>query len=259
MSPTQPAAQKRKWWQVSPRSPEPAPERTAEPAPERTAEPEPVDHEGPDIVAISPHQDDETLTLGPAILDAVAAGKSVAVLLVSRGDASRVRVRQLPKHLGFTPSPHHFSAMRDREFDGAVTGLGATPIIAPYEQRLPDGGATVEAVTELIRAQVARGTEVMTISIYDEHPDHQACGRAVGALVDEGYLSRAAYFISPERLDRVPEGISLERVGQPITLKHQEPYRTRDVANNWWGIGLRSVRESFDYQVNDDPLAYRHT
>jgi LmbE family N-acetylglucosaminyl deacetylase len=213
----------------------------------------------PDLLAVSPHQDDEVLTLGAGILEAVAAGKDVAVLLVSRGDASIVRTKRLPKQLGFVPSPHHFSAMRDREFDGAVRAMGATPIIAPYEERLPDGGATPEAVAALVRAHIAPGTPAITVSAYDEHPDHKACGNGVRSLVAEGYLPSAAYFISPERLDLVPEGVTLTKVGEgtPVTEEHQRPYREQDLARNWWGIGRLSVPESFDFQLRH-PEGYRH-
>lgn len=221
----------------------------------------------PDLVAVSPHQDDEVLSMGAAILEAVAGGKVVAVLLVSRGEASIVRTRQswlrtrqLPRQLGFVPSPHHFSALRDREFDGAVRAMGATPIIPPYEDRLPDGRATPDAVAGLFRAQVAPGTAALTISAHDNHPDHRACGLAMQRLLADGYVSQAAYFISPERLALIPEGTALDRVGTstPITLKHQRPYRVRDVRRNWWGIGRLSVKESFDYQLRRDPFAYRH-
>jgi LmbE family N-acetylglucosaminyl deacetylase len=218
-------------------------------------------------VAVSPHQDDEVLSMGAAILEAVAEGQVVAVLLVSRGEASivrtrasRLRTRQLPRQLGFVPSPHHFSALRDREFDGAVRAMGATPIIPPYEDRLPDGRATPEEVAGLFRAYVAPGTAAATISAHDSHPDHRACGRAVQHLAAEGYVSQAAYFISPERLALIPQGIVVDRVGTgtPITRKHQRPYRARDVRRNWWGIGRLSVKKSFDYQLRRDPFAYRH-
>ncbi|WP_169448586.1 PIG-L deacetylase family protein [Ornithinimicrobium pekingense] len=213
-----------------------------------------------DLVAVAPHQDDEVLTLGPAILAAVAAGRSVTVLLVSRGEGSSVRTRQLPKQLGFVPSLHHFSAMRDREFDGAVRAMGATPLVLPYELRLPDGGATTEAVVDLVGTHVPAGTEAVTVSWHDDHPDHQACGRAVQQLVRDGHLSRAGYLISPERLELVPDGVVLEKVGtgSPVTREHQESYRRRDIPGNWWAIGVRSVKESFDYQLLHDPYGYRH-
>ncbi|WP_228266503.1 PIG-L deacetylase family protein [Ornithinimicrobium ciconiae] len=197
----------------------------------------PPDSVSPDLVAIAPHQDDEVLSMGPAILEAVSAGMVVTVLLISRGEASIVRSRDLPRKLGFVPSPHHFSALRDREFDGAVRAMGATPVIPPYEERLADSSATPEAVAALIRGHVARGTTAWTISAYDGHPDHRACGRAVQALIVDGYLSQAAYFISPERLDLIPGDVALDRVGAgtPITRKHQHPYRSRRLARNWWG------------------------
>lgn len=249
-----PQAPRQRWWR-------PAGRRTGPTARRWGRHPAHRDGAGvPDVVAISPHQDDEVLSMGPAILSAVAAGSTVAVLLVSRGESSSVRTRQLPKHLGFVPSPHHFSALRDREFDGAVRAMGATAIIAPYEDRLADGTATPEAVAELVRTHVAPGTAALTISPHDSHPDHRACGRAVQRLVVEGYLSQADYFISPERLDLVPRRVPLEEVGAdtPVTRQHQNPYRLRDLPNNWWGIGHRSVPESFDYQLLRDPLAYRH-
>lgn len=214
----------------------------------------------PDLVAVSPHQDDEILSMGPAILEAVAAGQSVEVLLVSRGEASVVRTRDLPSVLGFVPSPHHFSALRDREFDGAVRAMGATPIVPPYEDRLPDGAATPESVAGLIRSQVPPGTAVITLSEHDAHPDHRACGYGVQRLAEEGYLSQARYFISPERLALVPEGVALSAVGAatPVTRRHQRPYLVRDARRNRWGIGGLSVRASFSYQLRRDPLAYRH-
>lgn len=205
--------------------------------------------------------------MGAAILEAVAAGKVVAVLLVSRGEGSivrtrqsRLRRRQLPRRLGFVPSPEHFSALRDCEFDGAVRTMGATPIIPLYEDRLPDGLATPDAVEGLFRAHVAPGTAAATISAYDSHPDHRACGLAVQRLLADSYVSQAAYFISPQRVALIPEGIALDRVGTgtPITRKHQRPYRVRDVRRNWWGIGGLSVKNSFDYQLRRDPFAYRH-
>lgn len=63
----------------------------------------------------------------------------------------------------------------------------------------------------------------------------------------------------PDRLDLLPEGVVVEQVGgaTPVTREHQAPYRRRDLADNWWGIGQRSVKESFDHQLLD-PVAYRH-
>lgn len=198
--------------------------------------------------------------MGAAILEAVAAGRSVSVLLVSRGEASSVRTRNLPTQLGFVPSPHHFSAMRDREFEGAVRAMGATPVIPAYEDRLPDGRASDRAVRRLVRAHVPPGADVFTVSGHDNHPDHRACARAVRSLVARGYLSRAWYFISPERLDLVPGTVPVVKVGleTPVGREHQEPYRRRDFATSWWGIGPRSVKASFDHQLFQDPYSYRH-
>lgn len=212
------------------------------------------------VLVVSPHQDDELLSMGSAIIEAVAAGREVSVLLVSRGEASSVRTRNLPVQLGFVPSPHHFSAMRDREFDGAVRAMGATPVIPPYEQRLPDGAASADEVKALVRAHAAPGAAAFTISPHDEHADHRACAQAVQQLRAEGFVSRASYFISPERTDLVPESVHLVKVGldTPVLRVHQDPYRRRDFENAWWGIGPRSVKESFDHQLFTDPHSYRH-
>lgn len=198
--------------------------------------------------------------MGSAIIEAVAAGLEVSVLLISRGEASSVRTRNLPVQLGFVPSPHHFSAMRDREFDGAVRAMGATPVIPPYEQRLPDGAATADEVSALVRAHASPGAGAFTISQYDQHADHRACAQAVQQLVAEGFLSDASYFISPERTDLVPETVTLVKVGleTPVLREHQDPYRRRDFENAWWGIGPRSVKGSFDHQLFTDPHSYRH-
>src|ERR1035437_1374650 len=80
----------------------------------------------------TPHQDDETLSMGAAIKEHVAAGRKVYVVLLTDGGASAV--------CSTYPTRAACVTERDREFLAAVYSLGATPIIP--SDRMADGTLT---------------------------------------------------------------------------------------------------------------------
>jgi LmbE family N-acetylglucosaminyl deacetylase len=141
---------------------------------------------GPAIF-FTPHQDDEVLSMGAAIKEHVQAGREVIVVLCTDGAASAVGSRY--------PSVEEFVAERDREFTTAVHRMGATPVIA--ENRGRDSMLTVVEAEAIIRPyalQYPTGS-LKTMTYYDDHPDHAACGQALKNLK----FADSRYYIKREQ------------------------------------------------------------
>lgn len=103
---------------------------------------------GPAIF-FSPHQDDETLSMGASIVQHVRSGREVIVVLMCDGSGSGVGK--------VYPSRDVFVAERDREFKAAVKALGAEAVIR--SDRVPDTHLTVEWAKSVIE------------EYYEEYPD----------------------------------------------------------------------------------------
>lgn len=212
-------------------------------------------------VYLVPHQDDEHLTLGAAIRSDVAAGLNVYAIIISDGKLDSARAAGTTTTLGYTPTYQDFSAARDREFAAGVTALGATPIVAPYEQRLPDGGVTDAGAVAMAKAlSPVWGPEVRlrSTSTSDYHGDHRACGRALVQLSQEGWGIDPRLFISRYKAPLWPTTMTAMGVHGDLTLADQWAYRTKDVPNGWWGIGYDSVAPWFDYVLTVDGASYWH-
>ena len=124
----------------------------------------------PDVVALSPHPDDETLAMGALLACLASLGLSVHVVPVTAGEASGVRAE-----LGWDVPT--FQAARLAEQQHACTALGAVQDGCLYA---PDGGVT-DAIAQQAVAQVRAqypGALIVTTSPDDTHPDHAALGRA---------------------------------------------------------------------------------
>jgi LmbE family N-acetylglucosaminyl deacetylase len=153
---------------------------------------------GRSIIFISPHPDDETLAMGAAIAQHLAAGRQVHALALTAGTATRVRgelngdaiapwwgVRHDPAAEGYAPlTTAAIGQARLREWHAALDQLGV-PQANRHEAGLQDGAVTVEGAMAAIRA-VADGlpnTGLWTTSwVADRHPDHLAAGQAVRRL-----------------------------------------------------------------------------
>lgn len=85
-----------------------------------------------------PHQDDELLTFGAALVEAVASGAPIEVVLLTRGETSAVR-RIMVENGEMIDDPDVFSAARTREMRAALGVLGI-----PWS-RVHLGGAPTDA------------------------------------------------------------------------------------------------------------------
>lgn len=153
---------------------------------------------------VAAHPDDETLAMGVAVAEHLAAGQDVHVLWLTRGTSSGARdmlngavtsawwgVPHNPAAEGFAPLDQAaFGAARIAEGTAAVrllaTGYPGTLTI--HEAGLVDQSVTqadaraaIEAVCDLI----APGAEVRLkthSAVVDNNPDHVAAGKAAAAM-----------------------------------------------------------------------------
>jgi LmbE family N-acetylglucosaminyl deacetylase len=207
---------------------------------------------GPAIF-LTPHQDDESLTMGAAIKQHVLAGREVIVILLTDGGASGV----CKTMFGTTEQDRaDCVAERDREFTDAVTAQGATPVIP--EDRMVDGTLTGAYTAEVIRkyALMYPNASFKTLSEYDSlHPDHRAAGRGLYAAYLWGYTGDARWYVRREDQgvhtgSCTPQYV-IDNVLQAYYPRPGEPQS---------GIGYISVGTEFQWANNGDgvhgPAAY---
>ncbi len=214
-------------------------------------------------VFISPHQDDELLSMGAAIMEHVALGRDVRVLLIGRGNKSSVRTSQeLYDLIGRVPSESEFAAVRDREFQWSVSNLGAARILPSWSDRLDEKSFTPSAVAAIIRKYLPEGSDLKTLTkdAGEYHPDHVACHDAVASLYASGWTSLAPryYALALRKQQAIDAGLKVFKEGAstPVTPLNQRPYKFENVAQVRWGIGYKSVKSFFDAQ-SLDPYSYR--
>ncbi len=179
----------------------------------------------PPAIWFTPHQDDETLSMGAAIRLSVLGGRRNIVVLCTDGGASAV-ARQYPDRASFV-------AERDREFKAAVKALGARAVISP--RRVPDGTLTVKSATRIMRPYFAKHPEARfnTMSWTEPHPDHAALGRALQAAP----VRHTRYFIQPRQWPVVP-GTFTRQVDIRSALLAYDP------------VGWLSSPKAFDSQLD---------
>lgn len=212
------------------------------------------------VLYIVPHQDDDHLTLGGAMVEDIAAGHDVYALIVTNGDDAGDRTLGTADLLGYTPTHEEYAAARDREFVWAVENLGATPIVRPYAERAST--ASPAAVAAFIKASVPwldASTLLRTHSIHDYHTHHRNLGYAAMQLVAEGFGTDLRLCISGYKKHLASSEV-LYTMGThgDLTLADQWSYRTVDVPNGWWGIAWRQIASWFNYILNTDSRTYWH-
>jgi LmbE family N-acetylglucosaminyl deacetylase len=152
------------------------------------------------FVLLAPHPDDETLGGGVLIAEAIAAGRDVHVLLLTRGTGSVARLElngtrssrwwgtaHNPDADGYAPlTPDAFGQARHDELTTAVRALGGGQL---HEARLTDGSVTVAqakaAIASVVSAVGPKATVIAPSYVVDDNPDHRAAGQALRELAAE--------------------------------------------------------------------------
>ena len=172
------------------------------------------------ILFISAHQDDETLSMGAAIINHVAAGHRVYSGCVTDGSGSGVRGTN-----GIPSDTKSFINARNTEMINSLRELGAS-FIEGSTARLKDGtlstnvsstfpgddGNDLRTVNPLVLARVRdllkqvsinsgvaiKDINVKTHSHHDAHPDHRAVCQAVLYLLNvTKEINEVRHYVSP--------------------------------------------------------------
>ena len=137
------------------------------------------------LVVVAPHPDDETLGVGGLIAETSRRRVPVMIVSVSDGEAAPVP--------GSTPI--ELAIRRRDELRLASAHLCIAGAVDVQRWALPDGRLTeVEReITTRLRRLVQPGDLVVGTLPGDGHPDHEAVGRAVHAMVATPGVSVAFY------------------------------------------------------------------
>lgn len=151
------------------------------------------------VVFFTPHQDDEALFMGAAIVEHVRlTGRTVYVVLLTDGGSSVVCA-------AYYPSRAACVAERDREFIAGVTAMGAIPVIPGG--RAIDGKLTAQYANWIMSGYyyVYPGVSLKTMSEYDVHPDHAAAGRGLRQV---GYVD-SRWYVKPSEWATTPKPVGV--------------------------------------------------
>lgn len=233
-----------------------------------------------------PHADDEALSLGVAILQCLARGEEVHLVLITDGSAcgsihflngtEECPVHRLyhdPVAEGYQTAPltreAHIAA-RTREFLAAGEMLGV-PRANLHVHDHVDGKLTVQEA-RTIALQYEKDPKIPGPKVhhtmterFDNHNDHRSCGRALADLLDEGLISSAHWYVKRSLWHTVPADAPVEDL--VATDEEADVLRriTTDVYQRWepwdghYAVGYHSVPESFDSMMSDFRNKVHHT
>ena len=130
-------------------------------------------------IVLSPHPDDETLSVGGLLHALTRSGTDVSVVAVTDGENA------YEGEIGLGP-------VREREQTAALAVLGV-PAHKVHRLRLPDSGLHLAEtkVVEALLSVLRPGMHIIAPWSKDFHPDHEVCGRAarVAANIAGAHLS----------------------------------------------------------------------
>ena len=129
---------------------------------------------GARAVIVAAHPDDEVIGCGALLAQLARAGREIALVAVSDGEASHPGSSRWP--------PAALQAERPRETGRALAALGATPQLHRLGE--PDGGLAARAadIGRRLDAIVRPGDVLVTHWRGDAHPDHEATASVAIAL-----------------------------------------------------------------------------
>lgn len=223
------------------------------------------------VLFISPHPDDECLSMGMGIANHIWNGHDVYLALLSHGEGSGAidninggefcgwhdRYHDTVEE-GYKPiSIHEFGDARVNEFKYSAYCLGVRPEnISIYDYY--DGSITKEDVKSVIRdfLKLHKGAYIKTTSYLDIHEDHRASGDALLELYNNKEVDDARFYLSPQLWnpdfgddERNPECTAFH--GASIAV-----YKRWNPMAGIYGIGYHSVSELFDIVSRDLKSVY---
>lgn len=214
------------------------------------------------VVFFTPHQDDETLSMGPAVRDHLNAGHDVHVVLMTTGQNSAVQpgtglsvadfiaahddeLLRATRQVGVRTANVHISDLRTQ--DGQLTQAAAEAIIQEFYTSFP--GAWCKSYSQL--------------NATGRHADHVACGQAAVALYQSGVITNLRLYVEPWlistwRTTNPTVTATAETVSDNTSvLRGFDQYKVVDHTAFMYGIGYLSVGPDWDAD-RPHPTSYYH-
>lgn len=207
-----------------------------------------------------PHQDDELVSFGSAIMHHVFAGDDVHLVLCTDGASSNVRdelngVRLCKAHnrlYDFGLSKREFSEARNREYIWSASCMGIPMSNLHFRQEVSDGSLSLGEADSLIREfeQMYPGALHRTFTYTDPHPDHSNLGTALKRLYDSQVVGDARFYIKTGEMQRVDgEWEEAKPEHLPFLSAANHAYRVFVPSRGVYSIGYLSVPKTFDTQL----------
>jgi LmbE family N-acetylglucosaminyl deacetylase len=200
---------------------------------------------------IAAHPDDETLGMAGAIREAVLAGRSVVIELMTHGTESRARTLICARLPGKCPrSREAFGDARVREFLDAMGRLGVQAVRV-HDDR--DGSLKMEQVSERIgfwKRNAGPGLSVAGPAGHEDqtfHPDHGAVSDAIVASSVNDSMRAMVYRFRSARSTRssLPERVSLSEPVCRAKRDALQAYQLWSPEEGRYSVGTYSTPELF--------------
>lgn len=213
----------------------------------------PAPSKKPVAVFYIPHQDDELLSFGVAILNHVEKGFDVKLVLYTDGEGSGL-VGKMPL------TKKQFGAARDKEFSLSTNFLRVNQRNITY-LNMPDGKVTKGMMKNVIQRyeKMYPGARHKAYSYYDQHNDHKVAGQALNELYNAGKVSDARFYINYGRYNTPGQ----PEVKNPGKYLHRlrlaaSAYNKNKPAWGYYGIGYKSAGKFLFDNVLKRPQSYYH-
>ncbi|CZR98308.1 GlcNAc-PI de-N-acetylase [Clostridioides difficile] len=225
----------------------------------------------------TPHQDDETLSMGSAIIEHVEksdthvilctdGSKSIIRKVLDDGGKCSYHIKDVHK---YSLSESEFSKNRDEEFKDSCEAMGVKENnIHIEDNRAHDGELNKEKAREIILKYLKEypDAKVKTVTPFRAsgiHEDHRALGEAALELYKEGKIKDLRFYVEPydyNDFKKVNPNVEVWKVlpsQEEKLLSAMNSYKKWNPESGHYAIGYHSVASHFD-ELAINKIQYVH-
>ena len=233
-------------------------------------------------VFLTPHNDDELLTMGAGIRQHVNAlgGAKVCVVMMTTGVTSGVQdalknPSNNPDGKAYNLTDAQFTTARDRESWNALLYMGV-PAANIYLNGYTTANTGVPRIVDVNNGSAAQDAAVSnwmgaTINYFGarhyktmtdkstDTGDHRAMGRALRARVNDPRVLSARFYSEPYRTSSVALiPVPYSATDKTQLQKANNSFRIWSPTTGFYKIGYRSVTDIFNSHYSN-PISYQHS
>ena len=223
----------------------------------------------------TPHQDDETLSMGSAIIEHVEksdthvilctdGSKSIIRKVLDDGGTCSYHIKDVHK---YSLSESEFSKDRDEEFKDSCEAMGVKESNIHIEDNR-DGELNKEKAREIILKYLEEypDAKVKTVTPFKAsgiHEDHRALGEAALELYREGKIKDLRFYVEPydyKDFKKVNPNVEVWKVlpsQEEKLLSAMNAYKRWNPESGHYAIGYHSVKSHFD-ELATNKIQYVH-